>query len=165
LSPDSPFGINTAFHPGTSDLTVRLEAMQQAGIKWGRQDFTWKQIEKKKGEYQWAPFDLLVRQCQLLTPMSGSTTPKRVWCFTTSMARKEWSPTTKSAPEACRFHSEKVRFMCSDPPGLRRPSAQIQDGNRTGKKPKRKGVLPPVGLHPIDSGNGFFDIHASNDSG
>jgi hypothetical protein len=64
LSPDSPFGINTAFHPGTSDLTARLEAMQQAGIKWGRQDFTWKQIEKKKGEYQWDPYDLLVRQCQ-----------------------------------------------------------------------------------------------------
>lgn len=64
LSPDSPFGINTAFHPGTFDLTARLEAMQQAGIKWGRQDFTWKQIEKKKGEYQWAPFDLLVSQCQ-----------------------------------------------------------------------------------------------------
>lgn len=64
LSPDSPFGINTAFHPGTFDLTARLEAMQQAGIKWGRQDFTWKQIEKEQGEYQWAPFDLLVRQCQ-----------------------------------------------------------------------------------------------------
>lgn len=52
LSPDSPFGINTAFHPGTTDLTARLEAMRQAGIKWGRQEFTWKQIVKKKGEYE-----------------------------------------------------------------------------------------------------------------
>src|SRR5450756_152232 len=66
-----------------------------------------------------------------LMPMSGSTTLKRVWCFTTSMARKEWPLTTKSAPEAFLFLSEKVRFMYSDHQGLRRQSAQIQDGNRT----------------------------------
>ena len=36
LMPDSPFGINTAFGPGTSDLKERLELMQRAGIKWGR---------------------------------------------------------------------------------------------------------------------------------
>ena len=64
LLPDSPFGINTAFHPGTSDLDVRLEAMQQAGIKWGRQDFTWKRIEKVKGEYDWEPYDGLVERCR-----------------------------------------------------------------------------------------------------
>src|SRR5262245_40698511 len=36
LLADSPFGINTAFHPSTPDLEARLAAMQQAGIKWGR---------------------------------------------------------------------------------------------------------------------------------
>ena len=57
---ESPFGINTAFGPGTTDLEARLEAMQQAGIKWARQDFTWKRIERRKGEYDWAPYDALV---------------------------------------------------------------------------------------------------------
>lgn len=40
LQPGSPFGIHTAFQPATPDLDARLETMQQAGIKWGRQEFT-----------------------------------------------------------------------------------------------------------------------------
>ena len=64
LLQDSPFGINTAFHPGTFDLDARLKAMQNAGIKWGRQDFTWKRIEKAKGEYDWEPYDELVERCR-----------------------------------------------------------------------------------------------------
>lgn len=63
LRPDSPFGINTAFHPGTADLDARLRAMQQAGIKWGRQDFDWKRIEKTKGSFEWEPYDQLVENC------------------------------------------------------------------------------------------------------
>src|SRR6185436_7442152 len=54
LLPDSPFGINTAFQPDSPDLDARLTAMQQAGIKWGRQDFTWRRIEKTKGGYDWS---------------------------------------------------------------------------------------------------------------
>lgn len=64
LLPDSPFGINTAFRPGTPDLEARLRAMQKAGIKWGRQDFTWRRIERKQGEYDFAPYDRLVEQCR-----------------------------------------------------------------------------------------------------
>jgi hypothetical protein len=63
LRSDSPFGINTAFRPATPDLEARLKAMQQAGIKWGRQDFTWKNIERTVGEYDWEPYDRLVEQC------------------------------------------------------------------------------------------------------
>jgi hypothetical protein len=61
---DSPFGINNAFHPETPDLDARLAAMQQAGIKWGRQDFTWRRIEKNKGEYDWSGYDALVEKCR-----------------------------------------------------------------------------------------------------
>ena len=64
LLPDSPFGINTAFEPDTADLEARLEAMQHAGIKWGRQDFTWRRIEKERGKYDWEPYDRLVDQCR-----------------------------------------------------------------------------------------------------
>jgi hypothetical protein len=64
LLADSPFGINTAFEPDTPDLDRRLKAMQQAGIKWGRQDFTWKRIEQRPGEYDWAHYDRLVEQCR-----------------------------------------------------------------------------------------------------
>ena len=60
----SPFGVNTAFEPNTPDLEARLRAMQEAGIKWGRQDFTWKRIEKAKGEYDWEPYDGLVERCR-----------------------------------------------------------------------------------------------------
>jgi hypothetical protein len=63
LLADSPFGINTAFQPNTANLDQRLAAMQQAGIKWGRQDFTWKRIEKSKGVYDWASYDELVEKC------------------------------------------------------------------------------------------------------
>jgi hypothetical protein len=59
----SPFGINNAFHPEALDLDARLRAMQQAGIKWGRQDFTWPRIEKTKGEYDWTGYDALVEKC------------------------------------------------------------------------------------------------------
>jgi hypothetical protein len=64
LLAESPFGINTAFNPGTADLDARLRAMQQAGIKWGRQDFTWRRIEKVKGAYDWAGYDALVESCR-----------------------------------------------------------------------------------------------------
>ena len=60
LLANSPFGINNAFNPDTPDLDARLAAMQQAGIKWGRQDFTWRRIEKTKGEYEWSGYDALV---------------------------------------------------------------------------------------------------------
>src|SRR5262249_54645334 len=63
LLANSPFGINTAFDPDTPDLDARLQAMQSAGIKWGRQDFTWRQIERRKGEYQWTGYDRLVEKC------------------------------------------------------------------------------------------------------
>lgn len=64
LLTDSPFGINTAFQPNTPDLEARLDAMQQAGIKWGRQDFDWSRIEREKGQYEWEPYDRLVEQCR-----------------------------------------------------------------------------------------------------
>src|SRR5262245_33684158 len=63
LLSNSPFGINTAFRPDSPELEARLEALQKAGIKWGRQDFTWKRIEQKPGEYDFAPYDRLVEQC------------------------------------------------------------------------------------------------------
>jgi len=64
LQPDSPFGINTALRPDAPDLDARLDAMQQAGIKWGRQDFTWRRIEREQGRYDWEPYDRLVEQCR-----------------------------------------------------------------------------------------------------
>ncbi|HEV8377484.1 MAG TPA: beta-galactosidase, partial [Tepidisphaeraceae bacterium] len=64
LLPNSPFGINTAFDPDTKDLDARLKAMQVAGIKWGRQDFTWRKIEKQKGQYDFEPYDRLVEACR-----------------------------------------------------------------------------------------------------
>ena len=63
LLPDSPFGINNAFNPATPDLDTRLTAIQQAGIKWGRQDFTWRRIESTRGEYDWSGYDALVEKC------------------------------------------------------------------------------------------------------
>ena len=63
LLADSPFGINTAFNPSAPDLEARLQAMRQAGIKWGRQDFTWRRIEKSKGEFDWAGYDAPVEKC------------------------------------------------------------------------------------------------------
>lgn len=64
LLPASPFGINTAFQPDTPDLEAILQKMQQAGIKWGRQDFTWRRIEKSKGQYQFEDYDRLVDTCR-----------------------------------------------------------------------------------------------------
>lgn len=62
LLPNSPFGVNTALRPGTPDLERRLAAMQHVGIKWGRQDFTWRRIEQQPGQYSWQPYDALVDQ-------------------------------------------------------------------------------------------------------
>jgi hypothetical protein len=64
LLAQSPFGINTALRPDTPNLEAILEKMQQAGIKWGRQDFTWRRIEKENGRYDFAPYDRLVEACR-----------------------------------------------------------------------------------------------------
>ncbi len=63
LIESSPFGINTALRPDSAGLEARLAAMQRAGIKWGRQDFSWNRIEKQKGNYDWPPYDRLVDLC------------------------------------------------------------------------------------------------------
>ena len=60
LLPGLPFGINMALRPDAPDMEGRLKAMQRAGIKWGRQDFTWRRIEREPGVYDWAPYDRLV---------------------------------------------------------------------------------------------------------
>src|SRR5258706_11059770 len=60
LLPDSPFGINTAMHPDAPDQEARLAAMQQAGIKWGRQDFSWGRIETSSGVYDFEGTDRLL---------------------------------------------------------------------------------------------------------
>ena len=61
---DSPFGINTALRPDAPDLPQRLKAMQDAGIKWGRQDFTWRSIEKEPRHYDFEPYERLERACR-----------------------------------------------------------------------------------------------------
>jgi hypothetical protein len=63
LLPDSPFGINTAFGPGTADLIRRLEGFQQVGIKWGRQGFSWRAIERENGVYDFSAYDQFVDTC------------------------------------------------------------------------------------------------------
>jgi len=62
LLTNSPFGINTALEPGQPDLENHLQAMQDLGVKWGRQDFTWRRIERAPGEYQWQAYDDLVEK-------------------------------------------------------------------------------------------------------
>lgn len=57
---NSPFGINMALDPAQPDLLKHLEAMQEIGVKWGRQDFTWRQIERSPGRYDWQAHDRLV---------------------------------------------------------------------------------------------------------
>ncbi|MBN2272035.1 MAG: beta-galactosidase [Sedimentisphaerales bacterium] len=64
LLPDSSFGINTAFQPDTPNLEAILQKMKDAGIKWGRQDFTWRRIEREKGKYEFADYDRLVDLCR-----------------------------------------------------------------------------------------------------
>jgi hypothetical protein len=53
-----------ALEPDAPDLEARLGAMQEAGVKWGRQDFTWRRIEREKGVYDWVPYDRLVGMCE-----------------------------------------------------------------------------------------------------
>ena len=60
LLPDSPFGINTAISGGEPNRDNRLKIMQQAGIKWGRQDLTWRRIEVGPGVYKWDYYDRVV---------------------------------------------------------------------------------------------------------
>lgn len=60
LLADSPFGINTAIFRGEPNENNRLELMQEAGIKWARQDFTWRRIEVKPGVYKWEYYDGVV---------------------------------------------------------------------------------------------------------
>ena len=63
LLTNSPFGINTALDPSQPGVDDHLKAMQELGIKWGRQDFTWRRIERRPGEYEWQAHDDLVDKC------------------------------------------------------------------------------------------------------
>ena len=60
LLTNSPFGINSALDPAQPDLETHFQAMQDLGVKWARQDFTWRQIERAPGQYQWQAYDQLV---------------------------------------------------------------------------------------------------------
>lgn len=60
LLTNSPFGINSALDPAQPDLEAHFQAMQDLGVKWVRQDFIWRQIERAPGQYQWQAYDQLV---------------------------------------------------------------------------------------------------------
>lgn len=64
LLTNSPFGINTGLDPSAPDVAERLKAMQALGVKWARQDFTWRRIERQPGQYDWLTHDRLVEQCR-----------------------------------------------------------------------------------------------------
>jgi hypothetical protein len=64
LLPDSAFGINMAMGPATPNREDRLKAMQQAGIKWGRQSMSWRTVEPEKGRYELEPWDGYVDLCR-----------------------------------------------------------------------------------------------------
>ncbi|MGQ9635268.1 MAG: hypothetical protein ACUVXB_13615 [Bryobacteraceae bacterium] len=64
LRPDSPFGINMAMNPTTPNAEARLKAMQEAGIKWGRQTMSWRTVEPEKGRYLLDPWDPYIDLCR-----------------------------------------------------------------------------------------------------
>lgn len=64
LLANSSFGINTGvFDPSVSNFPARLRLMQEAGIKWGRRDYIWSDIEKQKDQYDWSWNDRVADQC------------------------------------------------------------------------------------------------------
>jgi len=101
LMEGSAFGINTAFGPQTADLERRLLAMQKAGIKWGRQDFTWGRIEKEKGVYDWAGYDPLVGLCHKYGVM--------IFGNLTSSPRFHDPRTAEGVEAYCAFAREAVK--------------------------------------------------------
>lgn len=64
LRTNSLFGANTALDPAQPNVEDHLRAMAELGIKWARQDFNWRRIERLPGEYQWQPYDDLVEKCR-----------------------------------------------------------------------------------------------------
>lgn len=101
LLEDSPFGINMALRPDARDFDQRLDALQQAGIKWGRQDFTWRRIEREPGVYDWEPYDKLVEE----------SLAHGIMLFGNFAYAPEFhDPRTPEGVEAyCRFAAEAVR--------------------------------------------------------
>ncbi|MCZ7637866.1 MAG: beta-galactosidase [Verrucomicrobia bacterium] len=63
LLTNSIFGINTALDPALPGFEEHLHVMQELGVKWARQDFSWRRIERQPGEYHWQPYDQLVDAC------------------------------------------------------------------------------------------------------
>ena len=57
-------GVVGARAAGNEGSGVRLRAMQELGIKWGRQDFTWRRIEREKGGFDFEPYERLVEKCR-----------------------------------------------------------------------------------------------------
>lgn len=64
LLTNSAFGINTALDPAQPEVDAHLGAMQELGVKWGRQDFHWRRIERRQGVYDWTSLDTLVRKAR-----------------------------------------------------------------------------------------------------
>ena len=66
--------------------------MQEAGIKWGRQDFTWKRVETKKDVYDGGPYDRLVEAFPGHTPLwvdaASRTSRGGAWRDTSGLVRQ-----------------------------------------------------------------------------
>jgi len=69
LLPASPFGINAGGILPPRDSSAEKESlrrsyrlMQDAGIKWGRHDLTWRRIEVKPGVYEWGYYDRVIEE-------------------------------------------------------------------------------------------------------
>src|SRR4051794_34020013 len=57
-----PDGIGVNIH-FTQAQPGEMEMLAAAGFRWVRMDFSWPAVEKKKGEYDFADYDHLLKSC------------------------------------------------------------------------------------------------------
>lgn len=59
-SEGSRFGIGVSLQPDQPGADRRLELLQDAGIRWWRQEFRWGEVERSPGQFDWSRWDAIV---------------------------------------------------------------------------------------------------------
>lgn len=99
----SGWGVNIHF---TDPAPGEMEKLAAGGFKWVRMDFSWAGIERARGQYDFAPYDRLMRSLK-----AAEIRPVFILCYGNDLY-EHGSPTTAESRSAfCKFVNAGIRHF------------------------------------------------------
>jgi O-antigen ligase len=123
--PDYRFGVNAALTQYTpEELEIHLDLMQQIGVTWIRQPFSWAEVEQTEGQFDWDAWDRVVEavdareEMQLIAVLTDSPNWTRESTLKTAPPRRFEAYENFVAAVASRYGNQIDHYQIWDEPNI-----------------------------------------------